>query len=226
MLSNFNKILSAGCSFIHGSELGDEHPFSRQTYPALIAKHLQVDYDTVAYPSASNQGIAKALFDYNRFNDCLVIVQWTFPSRLGVNLSYEYKNKHGHNKQWFDLAPNNWDLINHFNEYREYTQQLKDLDIDKLHDVVYRHTGNDVNFMFYTNLAIRATQQLLDSTKTPYIFIAGCNAVCNINCVHDIDGLGFVEYCDAKQFAKGPHNHPLHEAHQSICNFILDKKLV
>ena len=126
-----------------------------------------------------------------------------------LNMKYRKKNKNKTN--WFDLAPNNWDLIDHFHEYREYTQQLKDLNIDKLHDVVYRHTGNDVNFMFYTNLAIRATQQLLDSTKTPYIFIAGCNAVCNINCVHDIDGLGFVEYCDAKQFEKGPHNHPLHE---------------
>ena len=226
MSSNFNKILSAGCSFIQGSELGDEHPFSHQTYPALIAKQLQVDYDSVAYPSASNQGIAKTLFDYKRLDNCLVIVQWTFPSRLGVNLSYEYKGKHGQNKQWFDLAPNNWDLINHFNEYREYTQQLKDLNIDKLHDVVYRHTGNDDNFNFYTLLAIRAAQQLLASTKTPYIFIAGCNALSNIKGVHNIDGLGFVEYCDAKKFLKGPHNHPLHEAHQSVCNFILDKKLV
>ena len=85
MSINFNKILSAGCSFIQGSELGDEHPFSHQTYPALIAKQLQVDYDSVAYPSASNQGIAKTLFDYKQLDKCLVIVQWTFPSRLGVN---------------------------------------------------------------------------------------------------------------------------------------------
>ena len=222
----YKKLVSAGCSFIQGSELGDEVPYSKNTYPALLAKHYNLDYDCIAYPSASNQGIAKKIFDYKNIQECLFVVQWTFPSRLGVDLSYNYFDKNKNKTNWFDLAPNNWDLIDHFHEYREYTQQLKDLNIDKLHDVVYRHTGNDVNFMFYTNLAIRATQQLLDSTKTPYIFIAGCNAVCNINCVHDIDGLGFVEYCDAKQFEKGPHNHPLHEAHQSICNFILDKKLV
>jgi hypothetical protein len=226
MTTHFNKILSSGCSFIQGSELGDEYPFSKHTYPALISQHYNVEYDCVAYPSASNQGIAKSLFDYGNLSGCFVIVQWTFPSRLGLQLSYPFKNKHGQDQRWFDLAPNNWDLINHFNEYREYTEQLKNLQIDKLHDIVYRHAGNDDNFMFYTLLAIRAVQQLLVSTNTPYLFVAGCNALRDINQVHTIEGLGFVEYCDNKNFTKGKHNHPLHDAHKSVCNLILEKKLV
>jgi hypothetical protein len=41
-----------------------------------------------------------------------------------------------------------------------------------------------------------------------------------------MEGLGFVEYCDKKNFTKGKHNHPLHDAHKSVCNLILEKKLV
>ena len=135
----YKKLVSAGCSFIQGSELGDEVPYSKNTYPALLAKHYNLDYDCIAYPSASNQGIAKKIFDYKNIQECLFVVQWTFPSRLGVDLSYNYFDKNKNKTNWFDLAPNNWDLIDHFHEYREYTQQLKDLGIDKLSNTIYNY---------------------------------------------------------------------------------------
>ena len=62
-MTQYKHLVSAGCSFIHGSELGDEVPFSQSTYPALVAKQIESTYDCLAYPSASNQGIAKKFYN-------------------------------------------------------------------------------------------------------------------------------------------------------------------
>ena len=49
-MTQYKHIVSAGCSFIHGSELGDEVPFSRHTYPALIANEYKTTYESLTYP--------------------------------------------------------------------------------------------------------------------------------------------------------------------------------
>ena len=61
-MTQYKHVVSACCSFIHCSELGDEVPYSQSTYPALVAKQLNASYDCLAYPSASNQGIANKIF--------------------------------------------------------------------------------------------------------------------------------------------------------------------
>ena len=50
-MTQYKHIVSAGCSFIHGSELGDEVPFSRHTYPALIANEYKTTYETYVSPA-------------------------------------------------------------------------------------------------------------------------------------------------------------------------------
>lgn len=217
----YKKIVSAGCSFIHGSELGDEVPFSNQTYPALLAKHYDLDYDCIAYPSASNQGIAKKIFDYKDSKDCLFVVQWTFPSRLGVHLSYKYFDKNKNQTDWFDLAPNNWDLIGHFYEYREHTEQLKNLQIDKLSNTVYKHIGNDNNFLFQTKISIDAVKLHLVELGAEFLFIAGCNSILNYPGIISFENKGFVEWCADKNFKIGTHKHPLHDAHRSAFEYII-----
>ena len=217
----YKKLRSAGCSFIHGSELGDEMPYSNHTYPALLAKHLGVPYDCVAYPSASNQGIAKKIFDYEDKKDCLFVVQWTFPSRLGVNLSYQYTDKNGQKTNWFDLAPNNWDLIGYFHEYREYTEQLKTLGIDKLSNMVFKHMGNDDYFMFATKLCIDAVKLHLLESHSHFLFVAGCDAIVNCPDIISFEHKGFVEWCTDQNFKLGPYKHPLHDAHHNASQYIL-----
>jgi len=218
----YKKIIGAGCSFIHGSELGDEVPYSNKTYPALLAKHFGVAYDSIAYPSASNQGIAKKIFEYEDKENCLFVVQWTFPSRLGVNLSYQYENKHSEKTNWFDLAPNNWDLIGYFHEYRDYTAQLKTLGIDKLSNMVYKHIGNDDYFIFATKLCIDAVKLHLMESQSQFLFVAGCDAIVNYPDIFSFEHKGFVEWCTEKNFKLGPFKHPLHEAHHNASQYILN----
>lgn len=223
----YKKLVSAGCSFIHGSELGDEVPFSQQTYPALLANHLAIDYDCIAYPSASNQGITKKILDYKDKQDCLFVIQWTFPSRLGVNLSYKYADKNNKQTHWFDLAPNNWDLIGHFQEYKEYTAQLKTLGIDKLSNTVYKHMGNDENFIFQTKLCMDCVKLNLTEAKAQYLFVAGCNDIIGIGTrfgqsnIASFENKGFVEWCKHKNFDIGKFKHPLQQAHRSAADYLV-----
>ena len=218
----FNKILSAGCSFIQGNELGDEFPFSHSTYPALLAKHFNVAYASLAYAGASNQGIVKKLFDHTDYRDTLVIVQWTYPSRIGINLSYEYADKNNHKQQWFDLAPDNWDLKDIFNDSQSYTKCLKDFGIDDLSKQVYMHFGNDNHFDFQTKLCIHATVNFLSAQNIPFIFF--CTT--SLDETNKFENLGFVEWAKQKKFKHGKYNHPLHDAHKSACKYILDNNLI
>ena len=216
----YKKIVSAGCSFIQGSELGDEVPYSKYTYPALLAKHYNLDYDCIAYPSASNQGIAKKIFDYKNIQECLFVIQWTFPSRLGVELSYNYFDKNKNKTNWFDLAPNNWDLIDHFHEYREYTQQLKDLGIDELSNTMYKHIGNDSYFLFQSKICMDAVRLHLINGDGQFLFIAGCNSLLDYPQIISFENKGFVEWCHANKFKVGQHKHPLHDAHRFAFDYI------
>jgi len=76
-------VLSAGDSFVWGSELADSphggpDGYSRSTFPALLA----TDYKCAAYPGHSNTDIVRSVKEdcrSNRYN--LVIVCWTWPTR-------------------------------------------------------------------------------------------------------------------------------------------------
>jgi hypothetical protein len=142
-MTQYKHIVSAGCSFIHGSELGDEVPFSRHTYPALIANEYKTSYECLAYPSASNQGIAKKILSHQPKPDTLYIIQWTYPSRFGVSLNFTIQDKNKNKTNWFDLAPNSWDYNpKAFHEYTEYTQQLIDLGIPDLSEQYFTATSD------------------------------------------------------------------------------------
>lgn len=220
-MKKYRKIVSAGCSLIFGSELGDEQPFSKQTYPALLSKHFDIEYDCIAYPSASNQGIAKQILEYQDKENVLFIIQWTYPSRLGFNLSYKYNNKHNESVEWFDMAPNNWDLDLKFSMYADYTKQLHDMEIDQLSNTLYKHCGNQNTFDFYSYMAVISTHSIIQTHSGDYVSIAGCSDLVNKFDLTDFEGNGFVEWCKIKNFKHGKYHHPLHDAHQSAYEYIL-----
>ena len=221
----FKKILSAGCSYIQGNELGDEFPFSQQTYPALIAKQHDAEYDCVAYASASNQGIVKRLFDYKHYENTMVIVQWTFPWRMGINLSYTYTDEKRQKQNWFDLAPNHWQLQGEFdgqvNEHVDYDQCSKDLKmlgVDEFNKQIYKHIGNNEYFDFATRLCIESAENFFNKNKIPYLFLSATG----IEGTNGFEGMGFADWCDKHKFEKGRYGHPLQDAHESASQYIIE----
>jgi hypothetical protein len=81
------KIKAFGCSFIWGSELSDEIPqrrFSDQTWPALLAKKLELGYECFARPGIGNLYIADQVISQaiNTVEPALFVINWTYIDRF------------------------------------------------------------------------------------------------------------------------------------------------
>jgi len=221
-MTQYKHVVSAGCSFIHGSELGDEIPYSQSTYPALVAKQIEATYDCLAYPSASNQGIAKKILQHNPTPGTVYIVQWTYPSRFGVNLNFELKDKNKNKTTWFDLAPNSWDYNpKAFHEYTEYSKQIIDMGIPELSEQYYKYTGNNDQFMFQTELCIKAVQQHCREHEAGFLFYTATNDLIGTDDLHGFDHMGFVEWAKTSGYKHGEYKHPLHEAHSDAASYVM-----
>jgi hypothetical protein len=78
------KLLAGGCSLIHGDELPDTETqqYSKLTYPALLADHLNLDYVCTAIPGAGNDTICRRVIEGITDDVVLVIVNWSFCNRF------------------------------------------------------------------------------------------------------------------------------------------------
>ena len=81
------KLIAAGCSITHGAEL--DHPFmskenTQQSYPALLARNLNLKCVNVALSGASNDYIFHtAVEEIEKHDDVSVLlVCWTHSPRL------------------------------------------------------------------------------------------------------------------------------------------------
>lgn len=79
-------IVAAGDSFIWGSELldsphGGSEGYSKNTFPALLAKTYKFNYECIAYPGASNRDICNQILKYKLNKHCFIITSWSWPSR-------------------------------------------------------------------------------------------------------------------------------------------------
>ena len=104
------KIKSFGCSFVFGTDLHDNPPdhvktkpvgkFSHFTWPALLAKKLQAEYECCARPGSGNLQIAERVL-----NSCaedttsFYIIDWTWIDR------FDYVGSQDYWQPWNTLRP-------------------------------------------------------------------------------------------------------------------------
>ena len=77
------KIVSFGDSFVFGSELKN-NPDGSMAWPSLVAKKINVDYQTYSDPGCGNDAIAQQIYTHfadNTAEDDLAIINWTWTSR-------------------------------------------------------------------------------------------------------------------------------------------------
>lgn len=82
-----NKIVSFGDSFIFGSELQHE---VHGAWPALIAKKVNCQYETLSVPGCGNDCITKQIYTYfanNSAENTLAVINWTWMSRWDFYIS-------------------------------------------------------------------------------------------------------------------------------------------
>jgi len=117
------KLKSFGCSFFYGSELHDinlDHTLSPSdsTWPALIAKQLNFEYECWARPGQGNFKIYCDILAHSyRNDDSVYIINWTWIDR------YDYVDSQ---ERWNTLRPSQENELQDF-YYRNLHSQINDM---------------------------------------------------------------------------------------------------
>jgi len=218
------KLLASGCSLIYGSELSDEGTgtgeHSNQTYPALLAKHLDLEYECVACPGYGNDSITRSIIEHCSDNIGFVVVNWSYFDR------YEYCHRE-----------NGWQNLGAVTNTKHPCYH----DLNILSKAFFAYLSPD--YTYYKYLAeIVLLQGVLQNKKIPYLFTTTesglfeydrfqkCrNLLDTINFdqwymwIENNKKIGFCEWASKSGFAIGPESHPLEEAHQAAFELIKEK---
>lgn len=211
---------SFGCSFIFGNELHDDgynsldKTPSQQTWPALLAKDLDYEYQCHARPGSGNLQILECLLNQlDKEPIDLCIVGWTWIDRFDYNDPL--------NDRWKTITPMGADSYSEF-YYRNLHSQYR----DKLSSLIYIKTT--INFLkekqikfimtciddlifetkWHSNSAIIELQEYIRPYMTTF------------------DGLTFLDWSKEKGFPISKTLHPLESAHQAGFELIKSYNLV
>ncbi len=207
-------LLAAGDSIIFGSELDDEYGnYSHKTFPALLAKDLNLDYACVATPGISNSGIARSVISYVEKNKVdIVIVCWTFANRqeFYINNKFETLNGWVHNpdnkfdksveqfsKDYFKIASSDF-----YETYSSLKEVLLLQNYLKVRNQRYIFTAN-TRFHLQQHELLETYNSAIDWTQWAWF-----------------EGDGFYDWAKRKKFPTGPEGHPLEQAHEEGFNLI------
>lgn len=222
------KLKSFGCSFIWGSELhdvfenvsigtGPVRP-SMCTWPALIAKHLTLEYECFAQPGSGNLRILDAVLQ--QIVDpipSIFVIGWSWIDR------FDYQN--GINDPW----KQGWDTIRPDDYNKEsvfYYKNLHSQYQDKLNSLVYINSALAALSNSHHKLLMTYQDSLL--FETDWHFNSGIKFLQNQikNSMIEFDGLTFLEWSRQQNFTIGKYLHPLEDAHRAAADYIIDHNLV
>jgi hypothetical protein len=129
---------SFGCSFVFGTDLSDDGrngryaTFSRLTWPALLAKKLDMRYHSYARPGAGNLRILEQVLTHAATNEQdFFVIGWTWIDR------FDYRDIV--TETWCTILPVETDTRAEF-----YYRNLHSEYADKLKTLIYIRTAIDV----------------------------------------------------------------------------------
>ena len=217
------KIKSFGCSFIYGSELGDEifdsrlpvtqrRP-SKLSWPALIAKNMSAEYKCFATPGCGNLQIANSVYEqlaHDKDSDVFYIIGWTWQERFDYQNSLDFA--------WQTICPARTDQV-----AAHYYKNIHSEPRDKL----------------TTLIAMSNTIQLLKNANVPYImtnidgllFDKTWHATNGVQLLQNIvepvittfDGRDFLSWARNLGLPISERNHPLAVAHLAAAEIMIDQ---
>lgn len=179
------QLIAGGDSFIYGSELTDciddqgHEQISQLTYPALIAKELNLDYVCAARPGYSNRAICRTVMDaceQYKHDVKLAIVSWSFPGRY----EFRFKNSWEQISAWTVLETvdkieqsfkaDNPIVLHHHAVELDRAGRIGTRDFAKTY---YNYVGSNAVAEAYDTLSsIVMLQQYFLRNNIPYVFSA------------------------------------------------------
>jgi hypothetical protein len=242
------KLIAGGDSFIYGSELADciddqgHEQISQLTYPALIAKELNLDYVCAARPGYSNRAICRTVMntcEQHKDDIKLAIVSWSFPGRY----EFRFNNSWEQISAWTTLETvdkieqsfntDNPIVLNHHAVELDRAGKIGTRDFAKIY---YNYVGSNAIAEAYDTLSsIAMLQQYFLRNDIPYVFSAVDQFKFNIDDESIVtlknqlisedwiwfDNKGFYTWAKDMRFPFAT-THPLEEAHLEAAHLVYE----
>ena len=222
-------VFAVGDSFTRGDELADctadVSDFSQTTWPALIAKSLNIDYDAVAIGGRGNQWIS-FVSSTDIKQDNVLIVNWTWFER------FDYINNTS--DMWTSTHPRHEDNLNHY-FYKNLDSDIWNLhrNLQQIHSTIHLLKQNNIKFIM-TCLDPSYKSKINNIRTNNFSKLPSRRSwTQSINRLHDqvlpyiveFEGHTFLEWSHFNNFKCGPNGHPLEDAHAAAADYIIKNKL-
>jgi hypothetical protein len=212
------KIKSFGCSFTYGSDLHDcdDQPFeaSQSTWPALLSKSLEAEYECYAHPGIGNLQIYQTVLDQVRLTDSdFFVINWTWLDRF----------------DFIDPLQEHWNTLRPDGE-------------TATHKLYYKNFYSQYHTMLTNASYISSTISILNQYNVKFIMtIMDETLFEDINpnwqlprpikilqdqikpCIIKFGDKTFLEFSKEKGFPISENLHPLEDAHQAAFKLIRPK---
>jgi len=222
------KLLASGCSFIYGSELTDEQSTLKHswlTYPALLAKHLNLEYICVAKPGYGNDSIARSVVENISADIGSVVVNWSYSNRFEfyhryrgwLNLGPTANEDHYFYKDFGTLAKSFFaNLVPEYAYYRYLADIVLLQDFLKVRQIPYIFSSTDPDFFKAEKIKQYglAHKNLYDAIDFDHWHVWQDQ--------HQVP-VSFVDWAKENEYPIGPCEHPLEQAHHATFELIKGK---
>lgn len=212
------NVKSFGCSFIYGSDLADDpkgygyYQGSQFSWPALIAKKLNLTYKCNAFPGIGNLQIAESIFREIDKEPSIFIIGWTWIDR------FDYQSI---DERWHTIRPS-LDSVHSDFYYKNLHSQYRDklTSLIAINSTVELLKNNNHKFimtyqdelLFETDWHTSAAIETLQNNVRPYMT--------------KFDSKTFLNWSQDCGYKISPNMHPLEDAHRAAANLIESYNLV
>lgn len=208
-------VKSFGCSFFYGADLSDarDHP-SRLTWPSLIAKYKNFDYQVYAKAGCGNLRILNSILEQTS-NDDLFLINWTWIDRC------DYIDNQ--TECWETLRPAEDTKLEKF-YYRNLHSQYKDvltnlgyikLALDYLLDNRIKFIMTYMDYLLFEHIDPNwhhcGPVTYLQNKIRPYLV--------------DFNGKNFLDWAESNNYKISKDLHPLEEAHLAAAQYMISQHL-
>lgn len=215
------KLKSFGCSFTYGSDLCDcdipDWGASQHTWPALLSKSLDLEYECHASPGIGNLQIMNSVLEQCSLQDSAVyVVNWTWLDRFDF---LDPINEHWHTLRPDGNTPEHQLYYRYF--YNQYHTMLTNasyikttIDILKSRNVKFIMTLMDTTLFDMVDPSWQDPRSitLLQKKIRPYIT--------------NFENKTFLDFSKENGFLISETLHPLEDAHQAAFELIKSYNLV
>jgi hypothetical protein len=224
------KLKSFGCSFIFGTDLADDgkgQPYatsSQLTWPALLAKDLNLDYECYARPGSGNLRILEKVLSISTQDPAIFVIGWSWIDRFDHIVSDDKTHVYdrvGECEVWQTIMPVDTNSKADFyyrNLHSQYRDKLSSLisvktciDTLKQKNISFIMTYMD-ELLFENNWHANSAVIDLQNYIKPYMTT--------------FDGKNFLEFSKKNNFPISPTWHPLESAHRAAFELIKSYNLL